>query len=148
MQRNEYSTRQREQIMDYLSELADAHVTADELMERLCLGKATVYRTLDRLVQQNVVRRYQLGGRQGACYQYVTDDGCHHHFHLKCVGCGRLIHVECQLLDQTSRHIAEHHDFEVDQSKTVFYGLCRQCSDMASPTDQESGPSGPCKSGK
>ena len=131
--RSEYATRQREQILNYLRQHAEEHTTADELLEHLRqsgtpLSKATVYRTLERLEQQNIIRRYQLGARQRACYQYILGEDCHGHFHLKCVECGQLFHVECSLLEQTSAHIGEHHDFTVDPSKTVFYGRCGRCS--------------------
>ncbi len=131
--RSEYTTRQREQILQYLKDHAQGHVTAEQLLEHLHqnghrMGKATVYRTLERLERQNAVRRYELGGRQGACYQYIADGGCHHHFHLKCIQCGRLFHVECSLLEETSRHIGREHHFAVDPSKTVFYGRCSRCS--------------------
>ena len=131
--RNEYTTRQREQILAYFQQHAGGHVTADELLEHLrrnglSLGKATVYRTLERLVQQNVIRRYSFGVRQSACYQYILGEECHRHFHLKCVECGRLFHVECSLLEQTSTHIGQQHDFTVDPSQTVFYGRCGQCA--------------------
>lgn len=131
--RSEYTTRQRERILQHLKNHAEGHVTAEELLERLSQnghapGKATVYRTLERLERQNVIRRYELGGRQGACYQYISDEDCHNHFHLKCVECGRLFHVECNLLEETSRHIVRDHHFAIDPSKTVFYGRCSQCS--------------------
>ena len=132
--RSEYTTRQREQILDYLRQHAQGHTTAEELLEHLRqsgtpLSKATVYRTLERLETQNVVRRYELGGRQGACYQYIEGPECHDHFHLKCTQCGRLFHVECHHLVATRHHIGEHHGFAVDPGKTVFYGRCGDCQE-------------------
>lgn len=150
--RNEYITRQREQILAYFQQHAGGHVTAEELLEHLRqsglpLGKATVYRTLERLVQQNIIRRYSLGVRQSACYQYISGEECRSHFHLKCVECGRLFHVECSLLEQTSMHIGRHHDFTVDPSQTVFYGRCGKCSkEGVSPEEshQPALPDGTC----
>ena len=54
------------------------------------VGKATVYRCLDRLVEQGTVRKFLLGEGESACYQYQTGE-CHSHYHLKCACCGALL---------------------------------------------------------
>ena len=74
------------------------------------------------------MRRYYLGEGAGACYQFTGREDCHEHFHLKCTGCGRLIHVECDYLGEVSKHVLEHHQFTIDNTKTVLYGLCADCA--------------------
>ena len=49
-------------------------------------------------------------------------------FRLKCLGCGKLFHVECDYLDQVQAHIYAHHQFTIDNTKTVLYGLCAGCA--------------------
>ena len=34
----------------------------------------------------------------------------------------------CGYLQEIDKHILEHHGFHVDHSKTVFYGICQDCS--------------------
>ena len=128
-----YRTRQRELILEYLRKSQGQHLSAEELSDYLKqqgspVGRSTVYRCLERLVEQGVVRKYYLGEGQGACYQYAKDQGCGQHFHLKCVSCGKLIHVQCDYLNQVSSHVLEHHGFTIDHTKTVLYGLCAECS--------------------
>lgn len=124
---------QRERILQFLTENRDRHLSAEDVAahlraQQLPVGRTTVYRTLDRLVEQGAVRRYYLGEGAGACYQFTGREDCHEHFHLKCTGCGRLIHVECDYLGEVSKHVLEHHQFTIDNTKTVLYGLCADCA--------------------
>mgnify|MGYP000986790659 CR=1 FL=1 len=128
-----YRTKQKEYILNFLEKNQDQHLTADAILEYLKqnntpVGKSTVYRYLDVLVNQGVVRKYIVEEGKSACYQYVEDsDDCKEHFHLKCNECGKLLHVECDHLSGIDGHILEHHKFKVDNSKTVFYGVCGDC---------------------
>ena len=136
-----YKTRQRELIWEYLRAHSDQHVGAEDIAEHLrrqgtAVGKSTVYRTLDRLVAQGTLRRFYLEEGMSACYQLIPEEGsCREHFHLKCLSCGRLIHMECSFLQEVQAHIVQEHRFLIDQSKTVFYGLCENCSEKESAAD-------------
>ena len=129
-----YRTKQKDQIMDCLIKNKDRHITADEILSALSegkphVGKTTIYRYLDKLVSQGTVRRYFIEGGKSACYQYVDqNDACGCHYHLKCTECGQLFHLECDYLGEMDSHIKDHHDFQVDHSKTVLYGQCGVCS--------------------
>ncbi len=128
----DYKTKQGEMILSYLKSCPLPHVTAGDIVMHLntcgCrIGTATVYRWLERLVDAGQVRKYLLDG--GACYQYVGGEAdCREHFHLKCLSCGKLFHVDCAYLSTLAPHILEHHGFTVDNSRTVMYGLCSECS--------------------
>ncbi len=128
-----YSTRQKEELLDAIKQLDDSHFTVDELFFRLhqqgcSIGKTTVYRQLENLMQQGIVRKYLIDPNQAACYQYVENEkDCQQHFHLKCVRCGRLLHLDCRELCDISDHVQKEHHFRIDHSKTVFYGICDQC---------------------
>lgn len=126
-----YNTRQKDNILSCIKEFDDRHFTADELYRVLCekgysVGKTTVYRALERMTDNGTLRKYNLGEKKSACYQLVQEV-CSEHFHLKCTGCGRLFHADCEFLSKISEHINEHHGFEINSSKTVFYGKCRTC---------------------
>ena len=128
-----YHTRQRDQILQYLIAHQHAHVTADQIATYLrgrqfSIGKATIYRYLDKLVTQGRVRKFYLEEGASACYQYIDESGCcQEHFHLKCVDCGALIHLRCDTLSQIHDHIRREHGFIIDPSRTVFYGQCAAC---------------------
>lgn len=129
----EYKTKQRDLILEFFITHKSEHLTAEQVIEHLkdkgtAVGKSTVYRHLEKLVSEGSVRKYFIEEGKGACYQYIEDkEQCHNHFHLKCVECGRLIHIECGYLDETDEHILCHHNFKVDNTKTVLYGICDKC---------------------
>lgn len=138
-----YKTKQRELILRYITSCASAHFSADDVVEHLRtqgapVGKSTVYRYLDKLVESGTVRRFYLGEGMGACYQYAGGDcGCQEHFHLKCLRCGKLIHLECGYLCDIRQHIFSEHRFSIDNSKTVFYGICGDCAQQDDPRRDE-----------
>lgn len=127
----DYKTKQKELILSYLKECPLPHVTAGDISLHLKnsgspVGTATVYRQLEKLTEAGLVRKYNL--EDGACFQYVEGGKeCREHFHLKCLSCGELIHVDCDFLCTIAPHILEHHGFEVDNSRTVMYGMCKNC---------------------
>lgn len=133
MEQRSYKTRQRSQVLECLMQNSEKHMTADEILAQLRnmnieIGKSTVYRTLERLIEEKKVRKYLSDEGQSACYQYIDENGsCTRHFHLKCTRCGKLIHLECGRLTEIERHVYEHHRFSVDNTKTVLYGVCEDC---------------------
>ncbi|MBQ8961591.1 MAG: transcriptional repressor [Ruminococcus sp.] len=130
-----YNTKQKEKLLELLISNSDRHISVAEIgaffaSEGSPLGTATIYRQLDKLVERGVVRKYSFDGKTGACYQYIEDaSACREHFHLKCLSCGRLIHLDCQHLMGINQHIAQHHGFYIDPAQTVFYGKCADCAE-------------------
>ncbi len=130
---SEYKTKQKEILLDYLRQNSDSHLTAGEISSHLResgspLGTSTVYRRLDRLVSEGLVRKYIVDETSPACYQYVGENNCCcEHFHLKCTVCGKLIHLDCSLLQRIAAHVEESHGFVIDNTKTLLYGVCAEC---------------------
>ena len=128
-----YHTKQKERILDLLKTCAGEHLTVSDLGKQLeengtPVGTATIYRYLEQLTEEGVLRKYILDGKSSACYQYLGEHAtCQEHFHLKCLSCGTLFHVQCTILDEMQAHIAAHHHFQIDHTKTVLYGYCEQC---------------------
>jgi Fur family ferric uptake transcriptional regulator len=129
-----YKTKQREYILEFLHGVGSAHVTVAEIVYHLqasgkTVGTATVYRNMEQLVEEGVVRKYVLDEKNGACYQFLGNlqEACQEHFHLKCIRCGQLYHVNCEHLSELGIHLLEHHGFQIDHTKTVLYGLCKSC---------------------
>lgn len=132
-----YNTRQRELILECLANSAGQHITAEDILSYLKekdtpVGKSTIYRYLEALVEDCVVRKYTVEEGKCACYQYIGNNDnnhCHEHYHLKCSECGKLFHVSCDFMDKINEHIKNEHKFIIDNSKTVFYGVCEECAD-------------------
>jgi len=126
-----YKTKQRTAIEKLLMERAGEHLTADEIMAALgqqgfAIGKATVYRCLERMMEQGTVKRYAFNEGKSASYEY-QGQGAKARYHLKCCGCGEMTHLECELLDTLPQHIFEHHGFTLDAAQTVLMGRCEKC---------------------
>jgi len=128
-----YNTKQYEAILNYIISLNGAHVTPAQIVDHfesrdIHIGRATIYRHLEKLTESGVIRRYTTDGVSGACYQHINNtENCPEHFHLKCDGCGELLHLECEKISEINRHIFDKHNFQVDTLKMVFYGKCRHC---------------------
>ncbi len=128
-----YRTKQREYILSFFKDNVGKHFTADDVFELLrsqgnSVGKSTVYRYLEKLEKTNMVRKYISDDGASACFEYVDNSThCDEHFHFKCSSCGALLHVDCDYLGSLNNHIMSHHNFEVDYSKTVLYGICSDC---------------------
>lgn len=79
-------------------------------------------------MRQGTVRKYIAEEGQSACFEFIDESGeCTLHYHLKCSECGRLIHVNCEYLDEVAEHILEHHGFVISPEKTILYGICERC---------------------
>ena len=101
-----YSTRQQKIILECLQEYGDTFYTIDQFMELLRgkeiqIGRTTVYRGLER-------QRKNYGK-------------------LVCLECGHTIPLQCGCIDHFVGHVLDEHGFEIDQSRTIFYGYCDSC---------------------
>jgi len=129
-----YNTKQREIILNYLMENKNRTITAEEIINysRIIgekIGKATVYRYLNNLLETNMVKKFVLDDGKGSCYQYVDGKKCEEHYHLKCKNCNKIIHLDCDEFINIQKHILKEHGFEIDSIKTVLYGMCKKCKE-------------------
>ena len=134
MEKSGYHTRAQEEILEFLKAAPGEHYTAMDIRDYFDhrgdrVGTATIYRQLDRFVEEGRVQKYVLGPGQCACYAYVDTAGsCSAHFHCKCEVCGRLIHLDCGELQEIRNHLQAHHGFLWNTGRTVFYGTCANCA--------------------
>lgn len=128
MDRNNYNTKQRDEIVNFFNAHRGKCFTAKDIIKsgEIKSGEATVYRTLTKLTNQGIITRFTDG--DAACYQLNESEKCNNHFHLKCLRCGVLIHMDCGFMTDMQRHIENSHDFKVDLHKTIIYGICGECS--------------------
>lgn len=124
-----YRTKQREMILQFFAAHPGECFCAKDLIEQksISVGAATLYRTLTLLSQEGKLKKYTESGGSSAFYQYNESESCHYHFHLKCLRCGQLIHMDCRLMKEMQKHIETDHGFLVDSGKSVLYGLCPKC---------------------
>lgn len=124
-----YNTEGKTRLVNFLKSNPDMHFSVEEICRELngdLAGRSSVYRNLNTLCEDGDVRRFH--GQSGFVYQYIGGRDCSDHFHLKCVRCERLIHLECEMGDELTRHITAHHGFTVDSGRSILYGVCNACA--------------------
>ena len=143
--RGEYNTRQKREMLSFLKERSLQHFSVDDVVFEMrdrgeAIGRSTVYRYLELLAEQGVVRKYT--GVQGITqYQHVEDaSGCDGHFHMMCSRCGNLLHVDCSLMRSMSEHLMKEHGFMLDPRETILVGVCEKCRNDGEAVDH--GPDG------
>ena len=133
MKQNTYNTKQKTAIFDCIKEIGEKHFTVDGLCDVLSnkniqVGRTTIYRCLEKLTNEGILRKFIMPQGESCCYQYVGhNNSCNEHFHLKCEKCGSLIHMECDEMEDLAEHIKSHHGFMLNPLKTVIYGICEGC---------------------
>ena len=128
---NTYRTKQALLVLDCFKKNKGIHMTIEDISSYLRsvgtpVGTTTIYRQVQKLSDEGIITKYSVDQESGACYQYNGED-CKMHFHLKCAKCSELFHASCEFIESIENHIFEHHGFKVDNSKTVFYGVCQNC---------------------
>ena len=120
-------TRQRLLVANALG-VAGRQLTAEQLYRSLRrqvpgIGRATVFRTLETLVDAGVARRLELDGH---VYAYVACLPEHHH-HLACTRCGRVEEIDEAYVTPIAQRLAADLGFEIDDARLDFYGRCATC---------------------
>ena len=112
-----------ESSSDHLS--ADAIATEVQVMQP-AVHRATVYRTLDSLVEVGVVSHTHLG--HGAAVYHLIDE---EHIHSQCQRCGRIVDLDAGLLAAAGRVLLSEHGFVLDPSHSALLGTCGACAAAA-----------------
>lgn len=123
-------TPQRKTILEVFAENSNRHLSAEDihsiLRERASeIGLATIYRTLELLVEMNIIHRVDFGDGRNR-YEITPHQG-HRHHHLICLNCGEVLEVKEDLLNQLEEIIEQDNGFKIMDHSLKFYGYCRHC---------------------
>jgi Fur family ferric uptake transcriptional regulator len=107
--------------------------TASQLLDAVVLaapnvGRATVFRTLDLLVELGIIQRVhtEASGSWGSSY-VICGLGDEHHHHLVCTRCGKIDDLAGCLLDPLLADLEANTSFRVEGHHLELYGTCGQC---------------------
>ncbi|NLN14534.1 MAG: transcriptional repressor [Tissierellia bacterium] len=126
-------TYQREAILNAIVENKDEHLSCEDIyniVSKDCpeIGIATIYRTLQLFEKLDIV--YKLNFDDGySRYELNHGTGDHHHHHLICLGCGKVIEVKLDLLDSLEKEIEKDGMFKIVDHNVKFYGYCSECDE-------------------
>ncbi len=106
-------------------------LTAQEIEDALraqgrSVGRASVYRVLELLVEHGAVGRLEVG--QGIARYEAVDPGGEHHHHLVCRRCGDLVPFGDPGLERSIERLANRLGFRVDDHEVVLRGACARCA--------------------
>ena len=127
-------TKQRVLVLGILAACPEKHVTAEEIYDLVkaeCpeIGLATVYRTIQVLVEFHLVDKLNLGDGFTR-YEIRKEDGSesqHHHHHLICNNCGKILSFQDDLLEELEEKILNKTGFFVTDHEVKLYGYCKEC---------------------
>ena len=88
------------------------------------VSRATVYRTLDILVKNNFVRKLNLGDGRA---RYESKIDSHHHDHLICNICGKIIEFVDADIEELQEKVANKFQFSLQRHIHHLFGICKEC---------------------
>ena len=121
-------TQQRQLIWDELCS-SEEHRDAEEIYlslrkDDVNASRATVYRTIDVLVKNKLVRKLELGDGR-ARYENKMDSS--HHDHLICVQCGKIEEFMDDKIESIQDDIVKSFGFKMIRHIHQLFVLCDKC---------------------
>jgi Fur family transcriptional regulator, ferric uptake regulator len=117
----------------------EGHLSADDLVDLIRkedhrISRATVYRTLQWMVDAGIARKVDFGeGRFRFEHSYRHP----RHFHLICKECNRSSEFLSSDIEALVEEIAAARNFTPRQSVVQIYGTCEQCRTGTAPASSE-----------
>jgi Fur family transcriptional regulator, ferric uptake regulator len=131
LQTPQHSLRMTDQRRIILEELRKVHThpTANEVYDmvrkrlpRISLG--TVYRNLEILSEIGAIQKLELAGTQKR-----FDGTVESHYHVRCLGCGRVEDVPVGPMPTLDRALNGVSNYKVFWHRLEFMGLCPRCQE-------------------
>ena len=103
------------------------HVTANEVYEFIkesypTIGKGTVYRNLDILVEEGALRKVEVSEGPNR-----FDFTLKNHYHVRCVKCGEVSDVDMDEIPDLMKKIHDTHGIEFLDYEISLKGICQKC---------------------
>ncbi len=127
-----YMTAQRQLLLSFLREHSDQQFSVEELAEQLCnahdISISSIYRNVNHMYAEGLVQRFSVSRSRQYLYQYLGEDACSTHMHLKCEQCGQIYHMDDKLMEVILASTMQNDNFEINVQKTILYGSCKNCN--------------------
>ncbi|MQA05101.1 MAG: transcriptional repressor [Streptosporangiales bacterium] len=120
-------TQQRRLVLDAVRDLG--HATPEQLYTHLrdqrdAVDLATVYRTLELLVELELVGHSRLAGVAESYHLVAHAD----HVHLVCRSCERVSEAPIETATAFAQRVRDEQGFEPDLGHLVVFGRCAECA--------------------
>lgn len=123
-----YHTKQKDIIYNLIKKQKYEFTIKDiynQIKDRV--GLTTIYRLVDKLVEEGRLSKYITKDNM-TYYQYLEECNQMNHFYLKCEQCGIIIHIDCNCIEEMSKHILIEHKFLTNKMNIVINGICQNCA--------------------
>ena len=98
------------------------------IAETLGVSRATLYRTLARLVEAGLVHKIEMAKGQA---RYEVMVGRHQHDHMICLACGRIVEFESREIERLQEEICRRKGFAMTGHMHQIRGRCSACRNLA-----------------
>jgi len=131
MRRGLKSTRERQQIFRAIVDF-DEPFDVDQLLFYLKqrgekTSKATIYRTLQLLLESGLLRTISLSPTDARSALYCICGKFRAYDHLVCTGCGKVTDIEKEQICLSCQGIAAEHGYKLESHSLRIFALCPQC---------------------
>ena len=122
-------TRQREVILEAIYNSHDHH-SPEEILSLVKkhypsenIGIATIYRNLTFFEEEGLVESISFG-KDGKKYEIGHR---HHHDHLICIECGKIIEFIDEVIEKQQEEVAKKYNFKMHDHIMKIEGICQDC---------------------
>ena len=119
-------TKARSEVFEIVAKM-DNHFGAEDILQssKNSVSRATLYRTLNELVESQVIRKTAFGDKHQH-FEFVLEKKPHHH--AFCLNCKTNIEFPDFGEEEIYNKILEKMGFEIYGHEMHFYGLCKNCT--------------------
>jgi Fur family ferric uptake transcriptional regulator len=122
-----YTDQQRDMVRYIFAQ--HNHFDAEQLIDDMKrsgfrVSRATVYRTLAKLVDAGLLRRLEVGPRMF----YEHDYGYPQHEHLYCQQCNKMIEFQNPAIESVLREVCRENNFQSSGHTFIIRGTCADCN--------------------
>ena len=115
----------RMKILEILENSKERHLSAEDIYKILLdsgdeIGLATIYRVLTQFESASLVNRHHFETGQAV---FELDRG-HHHDHIVCVKCGKIVEFVDDEIEEKQNKIAKKEGFKITDHALIIYGIC------------------------
>jgi Fur family ferric uptake transcriptional regulator len=124
-------TRTRRLIFEEIFSTKEVHPNAFEIHQRLKkkgkkVSLATIYRTLNLLVESGLVSEIDLGENHSHYEPEIVKSA---HGHMVCLSCGRVQEFSDDKVLSMLNKIGEERRFKTDKFSIQVFGYCKSCQE-------------------
>ena len=132
-ERQHKMTPQRRIVLQIFLDRPGEHLSAEDVhgilrSNRLEIGLATVYRSLELLNKLGLLQKMEFGEKRARYELKKFDENGHQHHHLICKKYDKVIEFSEDMLEGLEQKIAETCNFNIIDHQVLFYGYCQECA--------------------